>query len=309
MRYLPLTETDRRQMLALVGAKSIDDLYADVPKSAVLKDLIDLPKAQGELQVHRHMQRLAEKNMPAGRAAFFDGCTGARWTRSFFAAILPRQRVQAFICSEDLPDERFEFLLAAATGGAAAQTFALPPGRVFLLRDLRPDEREKVLSQVLKRRLERWAAAGRDQLEDALALAEQFRGLDIPLPPGLGEETLVALAHALADAAERFAQGVSGSLDELQSVVARAAAAGLSAPSARAEEPFAHGVERLLANLEGAAGEAAAEELAKAVDVAALAGLADWRPAAQVRVFRWLRTHKPSSQAAGRLAALLNIKL
>ncbi len=78
MRYLPLTETDRAQMLALIGAKSIDDLYTDVPKSAMLKGLLGLPRAQGELEVHRHLQRLAEKNTPAGRTAFFLGAGAYR---------------------------------------------------------------------------------------------------------------------------------------------------------------------------------------------------------------------------------------
>ena len=31
MRYLPLTPTDRRDMLATIGARSIDDLFKDVP--------------------------------------------------------------------------------------------------------------------------------------------------------------------------------------------------------------------------------------------------------------------------------------
>ncbi|MGE0595675.1 MAG: aminomethyl-transferring glycine dehydrogenase subunit GcvPA [Hyphomonadaceae bacterium] len=78
MRYLPLTEADRRQMLGVIGAKSVDDLYVDVPKAARLKGLVDLPKAQGELEVHRHLQRLAEKNTPAGRTAFFLGAGAYR---------------------------------------------------------------------------------------------------------------------------------------------------------------------------------------------------------------------------------------
>src|SRR4029079_7401913 len=78
MRYLPLTDADRHDMLSLIGVKSVDALYVDVPKAAILKDLIDLPKAQGELDVHRHMQGLAEKNTPAGRAAFFLGAGAYR---------------------------------------------------------------------------------------------------------------------------------------------------------------------------------------------------------------------------------------
>ena len=78
MRYLPLTDADRKQMLGVIGAKSVDDLFVDVPNGALLKKLVDLPKAQGELEVHRHMQRLAEKNTPAGRTAFFLGAGAYR---------------------------------------------------------------------------------------------------------------------------------------------------------------------------------------------------------------------------------------
>jgi glycine dehydrogenase subunit 1 len=78
MRYLPLTEDDRTRMLATIGVKSVDDLYVDVPKAARRTGLVDLPKAQSELAVHRHMQRLAEKNTPAGRTAFFLGAGAYR---------------------------------------------------------------------------------------------------------------------------------------------------------------------------------------------------------------------------------------
>ncbi len=36
MRYLPLTPADRQQMLAAIGAQSIDDLFVDVPAAAQL---------------------------------------------------------------------------------------------------------------------------------------------------------------------------------------------------------------------------------------------------------------------------------
>ena len=36
MRYLPLTPDDREAMLAAIGAKSIDDLFIDVPEHARL---------------------------------------------------------------------------------------------------------------------------------------------------------------------------------------------------------------------------------------------------------------------------------
>ena len=242
----------------------------------------------------------------AGRATFSDGCTGARWTRAFFAAVLPGQKVQAFVCSGDLPDAHFENLLHAAAGsGDAGQ---LPPGRLFLLRDLRPDERETILTKVLKRRLSRWEAAGRDQLEDALTLAEQFRGLGLPLPSGLDEETTLSLGHALADAARRFSEDGFGALDEIKNVTARAKSAGVVAPMTRAEEPFARGIDRLLAGLENGSADSAASELAEAAEVALIAGLGEWRASAQVRVFRWLKSRKDAPHAA-RLAELLRLKL
>jgi glycine cleavage system P protein (glycine dehydrogenase) subunit 1 len=78
MRYLPLTPDDRAAMLATIGAKAIDELFIDVPEAARLKALVDLPRAQGELEVERHMRRLAERNLPAGRTAFFLGAGAYR---------------------------------------------------------------------------------------------------------------------------------------------------------------------------------------------------------------------------------------
>lgn len=79
MRYLPLTQPDREAMLGVVGARSIDDLFADVPASAVLDGPIaGLPMHASELAVERHMTRLAAKNLAAGAAPFFLGAGAYR---------------------------------------------------------------------------------------------------------------------------------------------------------------------------------------------------------------------------------------
>ncbi len=79
MRYLPLSDTDRSQMLHAVGAKSIDDLFVDVPKAARLEGLIEgLPLHASELAVERHMGALSRKNMAAGDVPFFLGCGAYR---------------------------------------------------------------------------------------------------------------------------------------------------------------------------------------------------------------------------------------
>ena len=78
MRYLPLTDTDRKSMLATIGASSIDDLYVDVPASARLDTLVPLPRHQGEMEVERALSAMAEKNLHAAREPFFLGCGAYR---------------------------------------------------------------------------------------------------------------------------------------------------------------------------------------------------------------------------------------
>jgi glycine dehydrogenase subunit 1 len=79
MRYLPLSDTDRREMLATVGATTIDDLFADVPEAARLPGTIPgLPDHASELAVERHMRGLAQANMVAGDVPFFLGAGAYR---------------------------------------------------------------------------------------------------------------------------------------------------------------------------------------------------------------------------------------
>ena len=73
MRYLPHTETDRKDMLDAIGVASIDDLFVDVPEVGRLDGLIDLPKKQGELQVERAMSAMSSKNVSASSVPFFVG--------------------------------------------------------------------------------------------------------------------------------------------------------------------------------------------------------------------------------------------
>ena len=79
MRYLPLTDTDRRSMLATIGAASIDDLFVDVPAQAQLSAKIaGLPDHASELAVERHMGALARQNRAAGDGPFFLGAGAYR---------------------------------------------------------------------------------------------------------------------------------------------------------------------------------------------------------------------------------------
>ncbi|HEY3911759.1 MAG TPA: aminomethyl-transferring glycine dehydrogenase subunit GcvPA [Stellaceae bacterium] len=73
MRYLPLSPRERGEMLARIGVPSIDALYAEVPPAARLDGLLDLPRAQGELEVERAIARMAARNIAAGSVPFFLG--------------------------------------------------------------------------------------------------------------------------------------------------------------------------------------------------------------------------------------------
>jgi glycine dehydrogenase subunit 1 len=78
MRYLPLTPDDRAAMLAAIGAKSIDDLFTDVPQAARREGFVDLPRVAGELEVERALETMASRNTTAGSAPFFCGAGAYR---------------------------------------------------------------------------------------------------------------------------------------------------------------------------------------------------------------------------------------
>lgn len=78
MRYLPLTPDDRTAMLAAIGAKSIDDLFTDVPQAARREGFVDLPRVAGELEVERALGAMAGRNTAAGSVPFFCGAGAYR---------------------------------------------------------------------------------------------------------------------------------------------------------------------------------------------------------------------------------------
>ena len=60
--YVPTTAAEREQMLAQVGVKSLNDLYAAVPQEMFLHDGLNLPEGLSELEVREKVTGLAEKN-------------------------------------------------------------------------------------------------------------------------------------------------------------------------------------------------------------------------------------------------------
>ena len=77
MRYLPLTDADRREMLAAIGVASIDALFADVPPAARLDGLSTCRGARASSRSSAP-RRMAAKNVAAGSAPFFLGAGAYR---------------------------------------------------------------------------------------------------------------------------------------------------------------------------------------------------------------------------------------
>ena len=79
MRYLPLTEADRRTMLAEIGVASVNDLYRDVPAAVRgTGPLPGLPDHQGEIEVERTLAAMAARNLSAGSVPSFLGAGAYR---------------------------------------------------------------------------------------------------------------------------------------------------------------------------------------------------------------------------------------
>jgi glycine cleavage system P protein (glycine dehydrogenase) subunit 1 len=78
MRYLPLTNADRKAMLGVIGVGSVEALFRDVPASARLKVPLDLPPGLGEIEVERALAGLAARNLSAATAPCFLGAGAYR---------------------------------------------------------------------------------------------------------------------------------------------------------------------------------------------------------------------------------------
>jgi len=72
MSYYPHTERERAEMLAAVGVKQIEDLFADVPAKVRFPQL-DLPEPYSELETMREMLDLADANANAQHNPLFLG--------------------------------------------------------------------------------------------------------------------------------------------------------------------------------------------------------------------------------------------
>lgn len=72
MAYIPHTDAEREQMLAIISAKSVEELFDAVPEAHRFPAL-NLPPMMSEMEIVAEMQALSEANDHAGDFAIFRG--------------------------------------------------------------------------------------------------------------------------------------------------------------------------------------------------------------------------------------------
>ncbi|MEN6608810.1 MAG: aminomethyl-transferring glycine dehydrogenase subunit GcvPA [Bryobacteraceae bacterium] len=83
MRYLPKSDSERREMLEVCGVSSLEELFAHLPPDVRLTRPLALPPGQSEYEIAAHFRALAGKN-----AADFPSFLGAGVYRHYQPALI-----------------------------------------------------------------------------------------------------------------------------------------------------------------------------------------------------------------------------
>ncbi|REJ10558.1 aminomethyl-transferring glycine dehydrogenase subunit GcvPA [Halobacillus trueperi] len=62
-RYLPMTETDKKEMLDVIGVQHSDELFSDIPESIRFNGDLEIKEPKNEFQLMKELTELAEKNV------------------------------------------------------------------------------------------------------------------------------------------------------------------------------------------------------------------------------------------------------
>jgi glycine dehydrogenase subunit 1 len=73
LRFAPHTDGDVRQMLDVLGLRSLDDLYGHIPPGVLLDRSLDIPDGASEMELLDDLRRLAGRNRHADDLVCFAG--------------------------------------------------------------------------------------------------------------------------------------------------------------------------------------------------------------------------------------------
>ena len=75
--YTPNTESDRRQMLEVIGVSDPDELFEDIPE-AYRNPILDLPRSMSEMELSSYANQMSQMNVTPGEYACFLGAGSYR---------------------------------------------------------------------------------------------------------------------------------------------------------------------------------------------------------------------------------------
>jgi glycine dehydrogenase subunit 1 len=88
--YLPHTESERKEMLKVIGVDNFEQLLEHIPKEIRAKEL-SIAQGLSELELTEHIVKLAEKNIPASKQASFLGAGSyRRFTPAVVQSVISR---------------------------------------------------------------------------------------------------------------------------------------------------------------------------------------------------------------------------
>ena len=89
--FLPHTDASRKEMLNEIGAEKIEDLFNSIDAGARLRESLNLNEGVSELEAHKKLSFLAQKNKTASNSTIFmGGGTYNRFIPSCIATIVQR---------------------------------------------------------------------------------------------------------------------------------------------------------------------------------------------------------------------------
>ena len=166
MRYLPKSDSERREMLDAIGAESLEALFAHLPEAVRMRQPLDLPPGISEYEIVEYFQGLARQN--ANEYACFLGAGAYRHFRpvlvdtvvsrgEFLTSYTPYQaeisqgtlttifEFQTMICQLTGMDLANASMYDGSTAMAEAALMAVRAtgkGRVLVARSVHPEYRE-----------------------------------------------------------------------------------------------------------------------------------------------------------------------
>ncbi|KXH87454.1 aminomethyl-transferring glycine dehydrogenase subunit GcvPA [Sporosarcina sp. HYO08] len=197
-RYIPMTETDRAEMLETIGVSSVDELFADIPEKVRFKGEYNIKQAKSESALTKELSRLAAKNADTNTYASFLGAgvydhykpiiVDHVISRSeFYTAYTPYQpeisqgelqaifEFQTMICELTGMDLANSSMYDGGTALAEAGTLAAGHTRrkkILISETVHPESRDVVLSYATGQSIEVVTVPQKDGVTDIAKLEE-----------------------------------------------------------------------------------------------------------------------------------------